>query len=95
MLPQARQTFARDSLKGAGQVTDFEGAKGEQAIANLDAAQSKEQYLVALENVERMLKASYEDMQRKAGMAGGGAPAPVQQAPQFDINAAKSKYGLE
>lgn len=66
---------ARDSLKGAGQVTDFEGAKGEQAIANLDAAQSKEQYLVALDNVERMLKASYEDMQRKAGMA--NTPTPV------------------
>lgn len=66
---------ARDALKGAGQVTDFEGAKGEQAIANLDAAQSKEQYLSALDNVERMLRASYDDLQRKAGMA--NQPTPV------------------
>jgi GH24 family phage-related lysozyme (muramidase) len=86
---------ARDSLKGAGQVTDFEGAKGEQAIANLDAAQSKEQYLAALDTLEKMMRASYEDLQRKAGMAGGGAAPAAQPAPQFDINAAKQKYGLE
>jgi GH24 family phage-related lysozyme (muramidase) len=65
---------ARDALKGAGQVTDFEGAKGEQAIANITAAQSTEQYLAALDNLERMMRSSYEDMQRKAGMA-SGAPA--------------------
>lgn len=58
---------AREALKGAGQVTDFEGAKGEQAIANLKTAQSKAQYLKALDELERMLKASYADLQKKAG----------------------------
>jgi GH24 family phage-related lysozyme (muramidase) len=86
---------ARDALKGAGQVTDFEGAKGEQAIANLNAAQSKGQYLEALENVRRMLEASYSDLQTKATMANpaaAGSPTPP-QAP--DVNTLKQKYGLE
>lgn len=61
---------AREALKGAGQVTDFEGKKGEQAIANLKTAQSKEQYLKALDELERMLQASYADLQRKAGVSG-------------------------
>mgnify|MGYP000953541455 CR=1 FL=1 len=59
---------ARDALKGAGQVTDFEGKKGEQAIANLKTSQSKGAYLNALDELERMLNASYEDLQRKAGV---------------------------
>lgn len=66
---------ARDALKGAGQVTDFEGAKGEQAIANLDTAQSREQYLAALDTLERMMQASYDDLQRKAGIL----PSPASQ----------------
>lgn len=86
---------AREALKGAGQVTDFEGAKGEQALAALEAAQSKDQYIEELKNLKLMMQASYDDLQRKASMAGGGAPAPAQQAPQFDLNAAKQKYGLE
>jgi hypothetical protein len=73
---------ARDALKGAGQVTDFEGAKGEQAIANLDVAQSKEQYLAALGTLEQMMRASYSDLEKKA--AGGrpqAAPSPDQPKP--------------
>lgn len=58
---------AREALKGAGQVTDFEGRKGEQAIANLNAAQSKEQYLAALDNLERLMKLSYDNLLQKAG----------------------------
>jgi hypothetical protein len=87
---------AREALKGAGQVTDFEGAKGEQAIANLDAAQSREQYLDALATLERMMRASYEDLQKKAGMA--GRPTPAGGAPQTPADAAaarRQKYGLE
>lgn len=67
---------ARESLKGAGQVTDFEGAKGEQAIANLDAAQSREQYLEALKTLKSMMQASYDDLARKASMGGSAQPAP-------------------
>jgi len=87
---------ARDALKGAGQVTDFEGQKGEQAIANLDAAQSREQYLAALDTLEKMMRASYDDLERKAGMASGASTSPpAQTTPKFDMNAAKQKYGLE
>ncbi len=59
---------AREGLKGAGQVTDFEGTKGEDAIAALDTAQSDSQYLTALDNLERMMRTSYEDLQRKASL---------------------------
>lgn len=59
---------AREGLKGAGQVTDFEGGKGEQAIANLATAQTKAQYLRELDTLERLMKASYEDLQRKASL---------------------------
>lgn len=81
---------AREALKGAGQVTDFEGAKGEQAIANLTAAQSKEQYLDALDTLERMMRASYENLQRKAGL---GPESEAQ--PQRNLDNIKQKYGLE
>ena len=82
---------AREGLKGAGQVTDFEGQKGEQAIANLETAQSKGQYLKALDELERMLKASYEDLQRKAGVS--VIPrGPAAQSPKPNL---KQKYGLE
>lgn len=67
---------AREALKGAGQVTDFEGQKGEQAITNLNTAQSKEQYLGALGNLERMMKQSLSDLKKKAGVAPAeGRPA--------------------
>jgi hypothetical protein len=73
---------AREALKGAGQVTDFEGKRGEDAVAALETAQSKEQYLAELDNLERMMQASYDDLNRKAGMAGGpqqsAAPAALQ-----------------
>lgn len=70
---------AREGLKGAGQVTDFEGGKGEQAISNLDTAQSREQYLDALNTLEKMLNLSYTDLQAKANM-GGVAPQAAPQA---------------
>jgi hypothetical protein len=72
---------AREALKGAGQVTDFEGARGEMAIAALDAAQSKDQYLSALQDLKRMMQASYDDLQKKAGMAGAPAQDPNQPRP--------------
>jgi len=59
---------AREGLKGAGQVTDFEGKKGEEAIAALTTAQSEDQYLQALDQLERMMNASYEDLKRKASL---------------------------
>lgn len=66
---------AREGLKGAGQVTDFEGTKGEQAITNLNTAQSKEQYLAALNTLEKMMVASLRNLQRKAGLTQPTAPA--------------------
>lgn len=88
---------ARESLKGAGQVTDFEGERGQTAIAALNAAQSKEQYLQAVKDLKRMMQASYDDLVKKAGMA-GGATAPAPQMPaanQESLQARKQKWNLE
>lgn len=85
MSRQAKsQSFmaARDNLKGAGQVTDFEGKKGEEAIAALDEAQSDGQYLRALGALERMMVASYRDLEKKAGMSRGGAARDQMRASQ-------------
>ncbi len=77
----AAQSFmaARESLKGAGQVTDFEGAKGEAAIANLQRFQSKEQYLNQLSRLEKMMRSSYENLQEKARMGGQSGGRPIEQ----------------
>jgi hypothetical protein len=85
---------ARESLKGAGQVTDFEGKRGEDAIAALETAQSKEQYLEELRNLKVMMQASYDDLMRKASMAGSASPSPASGAPE-NLQARKQKWGLE
>lgn len=73
---------ARESLKGAGQVTDFEGEEGRKAITNLNTAQSKEQYLAALDTLERMMNASLADLKRKAGQSvAPNAPASSRADP--------------
>jgi len=60
------QTFmeAREALKGAGVLTDFEGKRGEDAIAALASAQTKEQFLRELDHLERMIRASYAALQK-------------------------------
>jgi hypothetical protein len=78
---------AREALKGAGQVTDFEGKRGEDAIARLDTAQSKEEYLLALKELESLVSDSLKDLGRKAGVrdrSGGNAGAPQKQRLRFN-----------
>lgn len=68
---------ARESLKGAGQVTDFEGLKGEQAIANLEQAQSEGQFLAALDQLKRLINASLADLKARAA---GDFGVPIQSS---------------
>ena len=74
---------AYQGLKGGGQITEVEGAKAEQAIANLDVAQSEEQFNSALDEfigiVEKGLKRA------QSGVAQAPAPLPPVNAQGWKI----------
>lgn len=57
---------ARDALKGAGQVTDFEGTKGEQAMSALNNATTVEAFDKAALELATMVQNSLQDMQKRA-----------------------------
>lgn len=86
------ETFmaAREGLKGAGQVTDFEGEEGRKSIANLKTAQTKGQYLKNLYRLERMMRASHADLQKKAAMSSGTSAPQAAPAPSGAIDEARA-----
>lgn len=71
------QTFlqAYTTLRGSGAITDIEGKKGEDAIARLDRAQSKAEYVKALNELQTVIQAGM--LRAKAKAAGPS----VQQFP--------------
>jgi hypothetical protein len=91
--PTNNQAFmqARESLKGGGQITDFEGRKAEDAFSRMRASLEKgdqEQYLRALADFEDAVAQGYAKLRETAqGGYGatspnvtGGAPDPVSAA---------------
>jgi hypothetical protein len=78
---------AFQSLKGAGAITEQEGAKAERAQARLDRMQSREDFDAALKDLEDVVKAGMQRARQKAGVA-----APAADGPAKDL---KSKYGLK
>jgi len=69
---------AFNSLKGAGAITEQEGAKAQAAMGRLSTAQKQEDFDQALADLEAVIKKGYEVLQQKAGMSfssGGNAPA--------------------
>lgn len=76
------QTFlqAYNTLKGGGAITDIEGAKGTNALARLDQAQSPEAFKEALSDFRKVIQAGQLRAAAKARMptAGGeGEAAPA------------------
>jgi hypothetical protein len=67
---------AYEALKGAGQITEIEGAKAERAKARLSTAQSDEEFLVALKELKDVLSAGVERAKRRAAPVGGAQPTP-------------------
>lgn len=59
---------AFDSLKGGGQITEVEGTKATQAIANLEASQSEKQFKDAVTELQGILK---QGLKRAAAAAKG------------------------
>jgi hypothetical protein len=87
------QAFLRafDSLKGAGQITEVEGAKATQAIGRLDTGQSADDYRAALNELRSILDAA---RQRPPGWAdsqntgSGGITTTVLPPSASDLGAA-------
>lgn len=76
---------AYQSLKGGGAITEVEGKKAEQAIANLATSQSEEDFLKSLSELEEVVNAGIERANKKLGrnpmdvIAGGSAPEGVEE----------------
>jgi len=59
---------AFQSLKGAGAITEQEGAKAEKAQARLDRAQSEKDFDIALKDLKEVVMAGMERARQKAGV---------------------------
>ncbi len=59
---------AFQSLKGAGAITEQEGAKAEKAQARLDRAQSEADFDIALKDLKEVITAGMERARQKAGV---------------------------
>lgn len=72
------QTFLEgyQKLRGAGQITEVEGLKAEQAITNLELAQSDEQYLKALNDLKTIITAGMERAKMRAGQTSNVQASP-------------------
>lgn len=73
---------AFQALKGAGAITEQEGAKAQAAMGRLSTSQKQEDFDQALTDLEAVLKKGYEVLQQKAGTSfssspAGGAPGGV------------------
>jgi hypothetical protein len=71
----------REKLKGGGSITDFEGQKAADALANLTRKQSKDQFLATIKDARRKLLRGRSQIEEKYGVprtvpdtptAGGG-----------------------
>lgn len=69
---------AREALKGAGQVTDYEGRRAEAAYSKMEAASrsgDKKKFLEALDEFEQAVEAGYAKLQEVAGVDSVTPPA--------------------
>lgn len=64
---------AYKTLKGGGQITEVEGKKAEQAMARIDAATSREDFVEALEDYQDAVRTGMEKLRKRAG---GATPVP-------------------
>lgn len=67
---------AFQSLKGAGAITEQEGAKAERAQARLDRAQSEKDFDIAVKDLKEVVTAGMERARQKAGIK-NNQPAPT------------------
>lgn len=67
------QTFlqAFETLKGGGQITEVEGNKAQAAIARINTAQSKEEFVKAVNEFKSIINSGLERARKKAGGQSG------------------------
>lgn len=58
----------REKLKGAGAITDFEGQKAAESLANLTRKQSQKQFLATIEDARRKLLRGRAQIEEKYGV---------------------------
>ena len=70
------QAFVRmfDTLRGAGAITEIEGAKATDALAALPLTQSKKQFKEQLDLIDQIVKKGLETARQKAGSAASPPP---------------------
>lgn len=74
---------AFQSLKGAGAITEQEGAKAERAQARLDRLQSEGDFDQAIKDLEEVVMAGMERARQKAGIR-NNQPSPTAATPAAD-----------
>ena len=74
---------AFESLKGAGQITEIEGTKAEQAKARLQRAQDTEAYQAALAELREVIEGSMKRAKAKAAAAGAASPQGATSSGDF------------
>ena len=93
---------AYESLKGGGPITDLEGQKAQEAYARLDAAQSEEAFMEALDDYEQAVLNGWEDLTEAARGSAEDYRAlvertidePIEGAPEEDnIDDLLAEYG--
>lgn len=83
---------AFQSLKGAGAITEQEGAKAERAQGRLDRAQSEKDFDIALKDLEEVVVAGMARARQKAGQ-GGGQATPAATSARPSVDDLLKKYG--
>jgi hypothetical protein len=78
--------IAYETLKGGGTITEIETAMATKALANLNASQSEEQFLKALDEFEVAVLRGYRKLQATAGQ-----PQTAGQPPADDYEARVSR----
>ena len=81
---------AFQSLKGAGAITEQEGAKAEKAQARLDRAQSERDFNIALNDLKEVITAGMERARQKAGVKNNQA---MPQTSGRSVDDLLKKYG--
>ena len=60
---------AFESLKGGGQITEKEGAKGTEAINRMSIAQSEKEFIAAARDLQEVIRKGVMTAQRKLQMS--------------------------
>lgn len=79
---------ARQMLKGGGAITDYEGAKAEDAYARLQTAQSEQDYRKALDDFNEAVQLGLRKLYRQAGQQ----PSQQQQQPSNSGQQQRYRY---